>query len=129
MFVKADVTKYENIQNMVSKTLDRYKKIDILWNVAGIQEESSVRLHERSIENFDRLVAINVKDAWLVTREVIKDAMLKQKSWKINNICSVAGLGGLGLTITLPQPVYALAKAAVINFTKEGATLNTGEME
>jgi len=30
MFVKADVTKYENIQNMVSKTLDRYKKIDIL---------------------------------------------------------------------------------------------------
>lgn len=121
MFVKADVTKYENVQNLVSKTLDRYKKIDILWNVAGIQEESSVRPHESSIENFDRLVATDVKGAWLVTREVIKDAMLKQKSGKINNIRSVAGLDGLGLTITLPQPVYDLAKAAVINFTKEVA--------
>lgn len=66
-------------------------------------------------------MATDVKGAWLVTREVIKDAMLKQKSGKINNIRSVAGLDGLGLTITLPQPVYALAKAAVINFTKEVA--------
>jgi len=46
--------------------------------------------------------------------------MLKQQSGKIINISSVAGLGGCGLS--LMQPVYALAKGAVVNFTKEIAT-------
>jgi len=46
--------------------------------------------------------------------------MLKQQSGKIINISSVAGLGGCGLS--LMQPVYALAKGAVVNFTREVAT-------
>jgi len=118
--IRADVTKYEDIQSLVAKTLEQFGKIDILWNVAGIQEENYVPLHESSIENFERLIAVDVKGAWLATREVIKECMLKQQSGKIINISSVAGLGGCGLS--LMQPVYALAKGAVVNFTKEVAT-------
>jgi len=80
----------------VAKTLEQFGKIDILWNVAS------------SIENFERLIAVDVKGAWLATREVIKE------------YSSVAGLGGCGLS--LMQPVYALAKGAVVNFTREVAT-------
>lgn len=108
-----DVTDYTQVEQMVNKTLDKFKKIDILISNAGITADALlVRMKE---EDWDRVLAVNLKGTFNCTKAVSK-VMLKQRSGKILNIASIIGLIG-----NVGQANYAASKAGVIGLTKSAA--------
>jgi 3-oxoacyl-[acyl-carrier protein] reductase len=111
--VTANVTKREDVDNLVKITLEKYQTIDILVNNAGITRDTLlVRMSE---EDWDKVLAINLKGAFLTTQAIAK-VMMKQRSGKIINISSVVGrMGNAG------QANYAASKAGLIGLTKSAA--------
>ncbi|MFJ6211168.1 SDR family oxidoreductase [Lysinibacillus sp. NPDC092081] len=110
-----DVTKPEDIANVVSKTLESFGQIDILVNNSGASWGTPAV--EMPYEAWQKVFDVNVNGTFLMTQAVGK-IMLEQKSGKIINIASVAGLGG-----TLPEFMdtigYNASKGAVITLTKD----------
>jgi len=112
--IKADVSKYASVQDMVNKTLDNFGAIHILVNNAAIIRWSSIL--ETTEEDWDAVQNINLKGVFLCTQAVLSQ-MMKQKYGKIINISSVAALG-----VNTPDVVaYAAAKGGVISLTKSTA--------
>lgn len=110
-----DVTKPEDIANVVSKTLETFGQIDILVNNSGASWGTPAV--EMPYEAWQKVFDVNVNGTFLMSQAVGK-IMLEQKSGKIINIASVAGLGG-----TLPEFMdtigYNASKGAVITLTKD----------
>lgn len=113
LLVKADVTKKEEIQNLVKTAIEKFGHIDVLVNNAGITKDGLLmRMKE---EDFDKVIEINLKGTFLVTKEVIP-YMMKKREGSIINISSVVGLVG-----NAGQSNYAASKAGIIGFTKSVA--------
>lgn len=110
-----DVTKPEDIANVVSKTLKSFGQIDILVNNSGASWGTPAV--EMPYEAWQKVFDVNVNGTFLMSQAVGK-IMLEQKSGKIINIASIAGLGG-----TLPDFMdtigYNASKGAVITLTKD----------
>jgi 3-oxoacyl-[acyl-carrier protein] reductase len=87
--VQADVSKYNDVKRMVETTLRKYGKVDILVNNAGIMIGKDVL--DTSEEEWDRTMDVNLKGAYLCSKEVAP-IMLRQKKGKIINISSNSGL-------------------------------------
>lgn len=110
LFVKTDVTNFEDCSNMVNKAIEEYGRIDVLVNNAGITKDSLlIRMKE---EDFDKVININLKGTFNVTKNVVP-FMIKQKEGKIINISSVVGVVG-----NAGQANYSASKAGIIGFTK-----------
>jgi len=108
--VKADVSILAESEEMVNICLDKYGKVDILINNAGITRDSLImRMKE---DDWDKVINTNLKGTFNCTKSVIRP-MVKQKMGRIINIASVIGLSG-----NPGQANYAAAKAGVIGFTK-----------
>lgn len=108
-----DVTNSQQVEDMVNKILDKFQKIDILVNNAGITRDSLiVRMKE---EDFDRVIAVNLKGTFICTKAVSK-VMMKQKYGKIVSIASIIGIMG-----NAGQANYAASKAGIIGLTKSVA--------
>jgi NAD(P)-dependent dehydrogenase (short-subunit alcohol dehydrogenase family) len=86
IFVQTDVSQEEQVKKMVQETLDRYGKIDILVNDAGIGVYKSVL--DTSSEDWDRCLAVNLKGQFLCSKYVIPH-MLAQGKGAIVNVSSV----------------------------------------
>lgn len=110
LFVKTDVTNYESCENMVKQAIEKFGRIDVLVNNAGITKDSLLmRMKE---EDFDKVININLKGTFNMTKNVIP-YMMKQRYGKIVSISSVVGvIGNAG------QANYAASKAGIIGFTK-----------
>lgn len=107
---KADVSKSEEVEQIVKKTIEKFKKIDVLINNAGITRDGLLmRMKE---EDFDKVIEINLKGTFLVTKSVIPH-MLKKRDGKIINLASVVGVTG-----NAGQCNYSASKAGIIGFTK-----------
>jgi len=108
--LKVDVTKSAEVEEAVNKILDKYGCVDILVNNAGITKDTLlVRMKE---EEWDLVLAVNLKGAFLCTKAVAK-VMMKQRSGRIVNMASVIGLIG-----NIGQANYAASKGGLIAFTK-----------
>ena len=108
--LKADVSKNDEIENLVKEVLNQFGSIDILVNNAGITRDNLlIRMSE---EDFQAVIDINLKGAFLCTKHVSK-VMMKQRTGKIINIASVVGVMG-----NAGQSNYAASKAGLIGFTK-----------
>lgn len=116
---KVDITKAAEVKNLVESTLEQFKRIDILVNNAGITQKSKTggRLNVIDIEekDWDKMIEVNLKGTFLCCREVY-DIMRQQKSGKIINIGSIAGLNGGQNSPSAAH--YGASKAAVICLTK-----------
>jgi len=113
MTVKADVSDARQVENLVKEVLNRFDRIDILINNAGITRDNLlIRMSEKE---FDEVLGTNLKGAFNCTKAVSR-VMIKQKSGKIINISSVVGIIG-----NAGQSNYAAAKAGLIGFTKSAA--------
>jgi NAD(P)-dependent dehydrogenase (short-subunit alcohol dehydrogenase family) len=118
--IKCDVTSKESTLAMVAAVFEKYGKIDVLINNAGIFPVSL--FSDVSLEQWQRVIDIDLTGTFLTTQAVYQ-VMRKQKRGKIINIASISGrVGGVGFTH------YSAAKAGVIGFTKalakEAGSLN-----
>lgn len=108
--VKADVSQNDEIENLVKEVLNQFGSIDILVNNAGITRDNLlIRMSE---EDFQAVIDVNLKGAFICTKHVSK-VMMKQRTGKIINIASVVGITG-----NAGQSNYAASKAGLIGFTK-----------
>jgi 3-oxoacyl-[acyl-carrier protein] reductase len=111
--LKVDVTDFSQVEDMVQKVLDKFAKIDILINNAGITRDNLLlRMKE---EEWDAVLNVNLKGTFNCTKAVSK-IMIKQRSGKIVNIASIIGLIG-----NAGQANYAASKGGIISFTKSVA--------
>ena len=113
LLVKADVSKEEEVANLVNKAIEEFGKIDVLVNNAGITKDNLlIRMSE---EEFDKVIEINLKGTFLVTKAVTK-YMMKKRQGSIINLASVVGVVG-----NAGQSNYSASKAGIIGFTKSVA--------
>lgn len=107
---KADVTRAEDCQRVVERTLGEFGGVDILFNNAGIIRRATVL--ELSEEDWDRVMEVNVKSIFLMSRSVIP-MMARAGRGVIINMAS-----GWGLTGGTKAAVYCASKGAVVLLTK-----------
>ncbi len=113
MVVLADISQSSEVEEMVKTVLQRFKRIDILINNAGITRDGLLlRMKEN---DWDAVMSINLKSVYLCTKAVMR-TMMKQRSGRIINLASVVGVMG-----NAGQSNYAASKAGVIGFTKSTA--------
>ena len=108
--LQADVSKLEQVDALFNETLEKFGRVDVLVNNAGITRDTL--LLRMKPEDWQAVIDLNLTGVFLCTRAVSK-LMLKQRSGRIINIASVSGqMGNPG------QANYSAAKAGVIGFTK-----------
>ena len=108
-----DVADFSKVQNTVNKILDKFKKIDILINNAGITRDNLILRMSES--EWETVIKVNLAGTFNCIKAVSK-VMLKQRSGKIINIASVIGLIG-----NAGQANYSASKAGIIALTKTAA--------
>jgi 3-oxoacyl-[acyl-carrier protein] reductase len=111
--VACNVTNGQAVQEMVDKILDNHNRIDILVNNAGITKDNLlIRMSE---EEWDAVLNVNLKGAFICTKAVVR-SMMKARKGKIINIASIVGvIGNAG------QANYSASKAGLIGLTKTTA--------
>lgn len=108
--VRTDVSQSQDAEKLIKEVNDSWGSVDVLVNNAGVTRDNlSVRMSE---PDWDMVLDINLKGAFLCSREAAK-VMMRQRSGRIVNIASVAGLIG-----TAGQANYAASKAGLIALTK-----------
>ena len=91
LLIKADVSNSEDVEKMIEEAIKEFGKIDVLVNNAGITRDTLLmRMGE---EDFDKVIEINLKGTYLVTKAVTK-YMMKKRSGSIINLASVVGVVG-----------------------------------
>ena len=110
---KCNVADYEEVEHMIQYVVQKYKKIDILINNAGITRDGLImRMSEK---DFDDVIDVNLKGTFNCIRHVARQ-MIKQRCGRIVNMSSVVGIAG-----NAGQVNYAAYKAGVIGITKSAA--------
>jgi 3-oxoacyl-[acyl-carrier protein] reductase len=113
MAVKADVSKYEEVEALINQITEKFGRLDILVNNAGVTRDNLImRMTE---QEWDLVININLKGVFNCTKAVSRP-MMKQRNGRIINITSVVGeMGNPG------QINYSASKAGVIGMTKTTA--------
>ena len=107
---KSDASLMKDAEELIKDVLENFESIDVLVNNAGITKDNL--LMRMSEEDFDRVLEVNLKSIFNMTKAVQR-TMLKQRSGSIVNMTSVVGVKG-----NAGQSNYAASKAGVIGFTK-----------
>ncbi|PYN75383.1 MAG: 3-oxoacyl-[acyl-carrier-protein] reductase [Candidatus Rokuibacteriota bacterium] len=112
--IVADVVSRDDCDRLVSAARQQFGRVDILVNNAGVtHDELLVRMKD---EDWDRVIEVNLRGAFLMTRAVSKVLVRQKSGGRIINITSTAGaMGNAG------QVNYSAAKAGLIGFTKSAA--------
>jgi NAD(P)-dependent dehydrogenase (short-subunit alcohol dehydrogenase family) len=125
-YVVADVSEEEQVNNYTQTAVDRYGKIDIVLLNAGI-EGPFKPLIEVSVEEFDKLMGVNLKGAWLGIKAAVPQ-MISTGGGSITLTSSIAGLrgsGGLGPYVTSKHALVGLMRAAAMEYAAVGVRINT----
>jgi len=118
LFVKTDVSRAAEVQALVQKTVEKFGRLDVAFNNAGI-EGNWVPIIEQSEEDWDRTIDINLKGTWLCLKYEIRQMLKQGGGGAIVNMSSVAGLMGSAGAAT-----YVASKHGVIGLTKSAALEN-----
>lgn len=113
VYYHADITDSSRISEIVNEIANKYQRIDILVNNAGMAKDNFLVIMRE--EDFDKVIEVNLKGTFVVTKAVAK-VMRKQKYGNIINMASVVGIEG-----NIGQTNYSAAKAGIIGMTKSWA--------
>jgi len=113
--LQADVTRAEQVANMVAQVVAHFGRLDIAFNNAGIDIEHEP-LAKATEEIFDQLMNVNVKGVWLCMKHEIEQMLKQGGGGAIVNTSSIGGLIGAAR-----QPIYGATKHAVLGLTKAAA--------
>jgi NAD(P)-dependent dehydrogenase (short-subunit alcohol dehydrogenase family) len=110
--VKADISDEAEVKEMVEKAISEYKKVDILVNNAGISQLGYTATEDLPIEEWDKIIAVNLRGTFLCCKHVGKQ-MIRSGGGSIINISTTAGMTGVPRA-----PAYCASKAGIILLTK-----------
>lgn len=114
LIIKTDITKKEEVDDMIKEVLSEFGKIDILVNNAGIARRA--KAEQMSEKDWDDVLSVNLKGVFLCSQAVGK-VMIKQRRGKIINIASVVGQRGLFHPLDFASS-YCASKGGVIQLTR-----------
>ena len=114
VFIACDVSEPDQVRALHREIIELFGKLDVACTNAGIEGEQAPTA-ESSLENFDRVIGVNLRGLFVCMQEQLK-IMQKQASGSIVNIASVAGLIGFG-----GLPAYCASKGGVVQLTKTAA--------
>lgn len=108
--MQADVSDYDQATKLVKAVQKQFKRLDILVNNAGTTRDNVIMMMKEA--DWDEVINTNLKSAWNCSKAAAR-IMMKQRSGRIINISSVAGIAG-----NAGQTNYAASKAGMIGLTK-----------
>jgi len=111
--VQADVATPADVERLVQSALEKFSRIDVLVNNAGITRDTLIM--RMSEDDWDAVLDTNLKSAFLVTKAVLRP-MLRQRSGRIVNIASISGVMG-----NAGQANYSASKAGLMGLTRSTA--------
>lgn len=109
-FYAVDISKTDEVDEIIRKVLEAFGRVDILVNNAGVNADQL--LMKMNEEDWDRVIDTNLKSCYNTCHTLVR-SMLKARKGRIINVSSVVGLTG-----NSGQVNYAASKAGVIGFTK-----------
>jgi NAD(P)-dependent dehydrogenase (short-subunit alcohol dehydrogenase family) len=111
--VRADVSREEDARAMVDAAVERYGRIDVLYNNAGIMPEADHSVVDTDVDVWDQVMAVNLRGVFLGCKYAIP-RMVEQGSGSISNVSSFVALLGC----SVPQDAYTASKGAVLSLTR-----------
>ena len=114
MGIKADVQNVEEIQNLVDRTVEKYGRMDIMVNNAGVAVTR--RLTDMTEADYERVIDSNLKSVYFGAQIAAKQMIAQGEGGKIINMCSIGGIKGNN-----QLSIYGASKAGAINLTKSMA--------
>lgn len=113
-WMAADCSKEADIRALAEESIKRMGRIDILVNNAGATWGAPAEEHP--IEAWDKVMNLNIRGYFILSQHIAKHSMIPNKSGRIINIASIAGLAGN--SVGMHTIAYNTSKGAVINFTR-----------
>jgi len=114
-FIRCDVSKSAEVEALIDAVVKRYGRVDCAFNNAGIEGEVR-HLADDTEENFDRIIAVDLKGVFLCMKYEIRQLLSQKTGGAIVNTASTAGLAGAH-----GMPAYSAAKHGVVGLTKTAA--------
>jgi len=115
LFVKTDVSKASEVEALVQKTVEKFGRLDVAFNNAGI-EGVMTPIVKQSEEDWDRTIAINLKGVWLCLKYEIQQMLKQRTAGAIVNMASISAMIG-----TAGGAAYTASKHGVVGLTKSAA--------
>ena len=125
-FVRCDVTDPASVEALVKRVVELHGRLDCAFNNAGIEGAPFTRVADNEIENFDRLIGVNLKGVFLCMKYEIP-VMLEQGGGAIVNTGSssgISGVPGMALYSASKGGVHQLTKAAAVEYARSGIRIN-----